>query len=39
MKNEINSLIENNTFTIIPLAENRNTVGGRWVYSLKTSPG
>ena len=37
MKSEIKSMVENKTFTIVDLPENRKTVGGTWVYSLKTN--
>ncbi len=35
MKEEINSLKENDTFELSPLPEGRNTLGGKWVYALK----
>ena len=38
MKSEMSSLVENNTFTVVQLPNNRKTVGGRWVFSLKTDP-
>ncbi|KAL9987803.1 hypothetical protein ACROYT_G002165 [Oculina patagonica] len=37
MKEEMNSLTENNTFTLSPLPEGKNSVGGRWVYTIKES--
>ena len=39
MNNEIDSLIENNTFDVITLPVNKNPVMGRWVYSIKSDPG
>ena len=38
MKDEINSLIENKTFTRTPLPRRKQAVGGRWVYTVKESP-
>ncbi|CAB4035581.1 Retrovirus-related Pol poly from transposon TNT 1-94, partial [Paramuricea clavata] len=38
MREEMNSLNENNTFTLTALPEGRQTVGGRWVYTIKESP-
>lgn len=35
MKEEVTSLQENNTFSLVPLPEGRQTVGGRWVFALK----
>ena len=35
MDSEIDSLIENNTFSRKPITENIKQVGGRWVYSVK----
>jgi hypothetical protein len=37
MEDEINSLKENDTFTLTPLPESRKIVGGRWVYTIKES--
>lgn len=37
MNEEMNSLIENNTFTLCTMPEGRNSVGGRWVYTMKES--
>ena len=37
MKEEMNSLTENNTFTLSTLPEGKNSVGGRWVYTIKES--
>lgn len=37
MNGEMNSLIENNTFTLCTMPEGRNSVGGRWVYTMKES--
>ena len=33
----MNSLTENNTFTLSDLPEGKNAVGGRWVYTIKES--
>ena len=38
MKEEMNSLKENNTFTLTTLPEGRKLVGGRWVYTVKENP-
>ncbi|RXN12697.1 Retrovirus-related Pol poly from transposon TNT 1-94 [Labeo rohita] len=38
MKEEMDSLIENNTFTLTTLPEGKNAVGGRWVYTIKENP-
>ena len=35
MKEEMDSLAENNTFTLTTLPVGRNSVGGRWVYTIK----
>jgi hypothetical protein len=35
MEDEIRSLNENDTFHLTPLPEGRNSVGGKWVYSIK----
>ena len=35
MREEMDSLIENETFTLTTLPEGRNSVGGRWVYTIK----
>ena len=35
MKKEINSLTENETFTLTPLPRGKQAVGGRWVYAVK----
>lgn len=35
MKDEMMSIKENNTFSLVPLPESRQTVGGRWVYAVK----
>lgn len=37
MKEEMNSLTENNTFTLSTLPEGKNSVGGCWVYTIKES--
>ena len=38
MKEEINSLTENDTFTLTPLPRGKQAVGHRWVYAVKESP-
>ena len=38
MKEEMNSLIENDTFTLTHLPEGRKAVVGRWVYTIKEHP-
>ena len=38
MKEEMNSLKENNTFTLTTLPEGRKLVGGRWVFTVKENP-
>ena len=38
MKEEMNSLKENDTFTLTTLPEGRKLVGGRWVYTVKENP-
>jgi len=35
MTDEMVSFKENNTFSLVPLPEGRQTVGGRWVFALK----
>ena len=35
MDSEINSLVENNTFTEVPKSDCIKMVGGRWVYTIK----
>ena len=35
VEKEMRPLEENNTFTIRSLPENKNVVGGKWVYSIK----
>lgn len=37
MKEEMNSLTENNTFTLCTFPEGKNSVGIRWVYAIKES--
>lgn len=34
----MNSLKENNTFTLTTLPEGKQAVGGRWVYAIKENP-
>ena len=38
MKSEMDSLTENNTYSIVPLPNGKKTVGSRWVFSLKEDP-
>uniref|UniRef100_A0A3Q2CLN8 Reverse transcriptase domain-containing protein n=1 Tax=Cyprinodon variegatus TaxID=28743 RepID=A0A3Q2CLN8_CYPVA len=38
MKEEMNSLTENETFTLTPLPGGKQAVGGRWVFTVKESP-
>ena len=38
MDSEMESLKDNNVFTVIPLPNGKKAVGGRWVYSLKNNP-
>lgn len=38
MQEEMNSLKENDTFTLTTLPEGKNIVGGRWVYTVKENP-
>lgn len=38
MREEMNSLKENETFILMPLPEGKQAVGGRWVYAVKESP-
>ena len=38
MQEEMNSLVENDAFEVVPLPENQSTIGGRWVFALKTDP-
>ena len=35
MREEIEALVENNTFELTPLPESRTVVGGKWVYTVK----
>lgn len=37
MDEEMESLSENDTFTLTKLPEGKKAVGGRWVYALKTN--
>ena len=39
MKEEMNSLLENGTFTVTTLPDGRTTVGGHWVYTIKEGAG
>jgi len=38
MEEEMNSLKENDTFTLTTLPEERKVVGGRWVYTVEENP-
>ena len=38
MDDEIGSLIENETYELVPLPKGKKTVGGRWVYNVKDGP-
>ena len=38
MQEEMNSLKENDTFELTSLPEGRSAVGGRWVFTVKSSP-
>ena len=38
MEEEIDSLRENDTFTLTTLPEGKHAVGGRWVYTIKENP-
>lgn len=38
MNDEIDALIENETYEITKLPQNRSVVGGRWVYTVKLGP-
>ena len=38
MEDEMQSLTENDTFTVMRLPDDRKSVGGRWVYSVKLGP-
>lgn len=38
MREEMDSLIENDTFTLTTLPEGKHAVGGRWVYAVKENP-
>ena len=39
MDEEMQSLSDNNTYSLVPLPEGKQAVGGRWVYSVKVEPG
>ena len=39
MDDEINSMLENDTYTLVPVPEHKQIVGGRWVYAIKVEPG
>lgn len=36
MVREINALVENDTYEVVPLPENRKIIKGRWVYAIKS---
>jgi len=38
MSEEMNSLLNNDTFEVCRLPEGRNVIGGRWVYAVKLGP-
>ena len=38
MDEEMQSLLDNNTFDIVELPQGKSTVGGRWVYAVKEGP-
>lgn len=38
MEEEMNSLKENETFTLCKLPKGKRAVGGRWVFAIKESP-
>ena len=38
MDEEFNSLIENETFILTPIPQNRKIVGGKWVHTIKSGP-
>lgn len=38
MREELNSLIENETWTLVPRAIGRKPIPGKWVYKLKRGP-
>lgn len=38
MKEEMDSMVENDTFILTPLPEGKHAVGGRWVYAVKENP-
>ncbi|KAL7636921.1 UNVERIFIED_CONTAM: hypothetical protein RMT77_012679 [Armadillidium vulgare] len=38
MDEEIDALVENDTYELTPLPEGRSVVGGRWVYAIKQGP-
>ena len=35
MESEYNSLLENNTWDLVPPPENKNVIGSKWVYKVK----
>ena len=38
MDDEMNSLHQNNTYTLVPPPKDKQIVGGRWVYAVKVEP-
>ena len=38
MEEEIHALRENETYELAKLPESKNSVGGEWVYAIKTGP-
>ena len=38
MDEEMNSLISNDTFELVPCPNDRDIVGGKWVYTIKSGP-
>ena len=38
MDDELNALSDNDTFTVMKLPDNKKSIGGRWVYTVKNGP-
>lgn len=38
MEDEITALNDNDTYNLVTPPENRQTVGGKWVYAMKNGP-
>ena len=38
MRDEMESLHDNDTFDIVELPDNKSSVGGRWVFAIKDGP-